>query len=64
MSEKINIARKQVDEYKSKGLKVIVEQLKSCDYECIGGPMINNVAFIALEELAQQRLEPNDRPVR
>jgi hypothetical protein len=53
--EKTNEARKQIGEYKNKGLKAIVEQLKFCDYECIGGPMINNVAFIALEELAEEK---------
>jgi hypothetical protein len=56
MSEKTNEARNKIDEFKSKGLKAIVEQLKSCGYECIGGPMINNVAFIALEELAQEKV--------
>jgi hypothetical protein len=56
MSEnKINVTRNQIDGFKSKGLKAIVEQLTSCGYECIGGPMINNVAFIALEELAQEK---------
>jgi hypothetical protein len=30
-------------------LKEIVEQLKSCRYECEAGPLENNVAFIELE---------------
>lgn len=34
-------------------IKEIVEQLKSCGYECQAGPLENNVAFIELEKLAQ-----------
>lgn len=34
-------------------LKAIVEKLKSCGYECVAGPLENNVAFIELEELAE-----------
>lgn len=34
-------------------LKAIVEQLKSCGYECEGGYLENNTAFIELEELAE-----------
>jgi hypothetical protein len=47
-------SREQIDKYKNGGLKAIVEQLQSCDYECIGGPLANNVAFIALTELAEE----------
>jgi len=31
----------------------IVEQLESCDYECEGGPLENNVAFIELKQKAE-----------
>jgi hypothetical protein len=34
-------------------LKKIVEQLKGCGYECEGGVLVNNVAFIALERMAE-----------
>lgn len=34
-------------------LKAIVEQLESCGYECEGGPLELNTAFIALKELAE-----------
>lgn len=34
-------------------LKEIVEQLKSCGYECQGGPLENNIAFIKLKEMAK-----------
>lgn len=35
-----------------KTLKEIVEQLKNCGYECEAGPLVNNVAFQKLSELA------------
>lgn len=35
-------------------LKEIVEQLKSCGYECEAGPLENNVAFMELEEMANE----------
>lgn len=35
-----------------KTLKEIVEQLKDCGYECEAGPLVNNVAFQKLAELA------------
>ncbi|WP_167374603.1 hypothetical protein [Paenibacillus helianthi] len=31
----------------------IVAQLKSCGYECEAGVLIKNVAFIALERMAE-----------
>ena len=43
-------SRKMIDEYKSNPTKAI-EQLEFCGYECQGGVMVNNVAFIALKEL-------------
>lgn len=33
-------------------LKAIVEQLESCGFECEGGPLRLNTAFIALKEIA------------
>lgn len=41
-------------------LSEIVEQLRSCDYQCEGGPLVNNVAFRELEYCATQemKLEP------
>ncbi|WP_171056041.1 hypothetical protein [Paenibacillus sinopodophylli] len=36
----------------------IVAQLKSCGYQCQAGPLENNEAFIALEELARQEEGP------
>ena len=36
-------------------LKAIVEQLRLCEYECEGGPLILNTAFLALAELANLR---------
>ncbi|WP_198404143.1 hypothetical protein ACJGE4_15345 [Bacillus velezensis] len=35
-----------------KTLKEIVEQLEDCGYECEAGPLVNNVAFQKLAELA------------
>lgn len=34
-------------------LRKIVEQLEACGFECEAGPLENNVAFIALKELAE-----------
>ena len=36
-------------------IKEIVEQLESCKYKCEGGFLENNVAFIALQEMAKRR---------
>lgn len=44
-------------EYKT--LKEIVEQLEWCGYECQGGPLVNNIAFIALKEMA--KIESEDK---
>lgn len=35
-------------------LAEIVEQLKSCNYECEAGPLENNVAFIELVRLSKE----------
>lgn len=34
-------------------LKEIVEQLESCEFTCEGGPLEDNLAFIALKETSQ-----------
>jgi len=39
-----------------KTLKEIVEQIKECGFECEAGPLINNVAFRKLAELADVQL--------
>ena len=41
---------KAVEKFDS--IKKIVDQLESCNYECEGGYLKNNVAFIALKEMA------------
>jgi len=46
----MNTSRIKIDEYKSNPKKAF-EQLEFCEYECQGGVLINNVAFIALKEL-------------
>ncbi len=38
-------------------LQKIVDQLARCDYEAIGGPLKNNVAFIALTRMAAKPLD-------
>jgi len=35
-------------------LAEIVEQLEFCDYQCEGGPIRNNIAFIELKRLSQR----------
>jgi hypothetical protein len=34
-------------------LTEIMEQLEACGYECPGGPLENNEAFIALKPMAE-----------
>jgi len=46
-------SRKMINEYKDNPKKAI-EQLEFCGYECEGGVMVNNVAFIALKELLME----------
>jgi len=46
----MTISRIKIDEYKSNP-KSAIEQLEFCGYECEGGVLVNNVAFIALKEL-------------
>lgn len=45
---------RKLSEFKT--LNEIVEQLKSCGYECEAGPLENNVAFQKLAELADDEL--------
>lgn len=40
---------KAIESYDS--IKKIVKQLESCNYECEGGYLKNNVAFLALKEM-------------
>lgn len=37
-------------------LAKIVEQLEWCGYECEGGNLVNNVAFIALKQMAEKEI--------
>lgn len=48
----------EVDKYLEKmtvkeSLKKIITQLESCNYECQGGILTNNVAFMALKKLSE-----------
>jgi hypothetical protein len=45
-----------INEYKNNPVKAI-KQLEFCGYECQGGTLVNNVAFIALKELITERDE-------
>jgi hypothetical protein len=44
--------RELIDDYKW-DLQKIVAQLESCDYSCEAGVLVNNVAFVALKEMAE-----------
>ena len=46
----MNTSRKMINEFKNNPAKAF-EQLEFCEYECQGGVLVNNVAFIALKEL-------------
>jgi len=50
----MNTSHTKIDEFKTDPRKAI-EQLEFCGYECEGGTLINNVAFIALKELIMER---------
>ncbi len=42
-------------------LQQIVDQLKSCDYNTEeGGPLVKNIAFIALKKMAKKEKEEGD----
>jgi len=43
-------SRIKIEEFKSNPKKAF-EQLEFCGYECEGGVLVNNVAFLALKEL-------------
>ena len=45
--------KREIEKYKEDPEKII-EQLEMCDYECVGGPLTNNAAFIALKELIDE----------
>ena len=45
---------KEIEAYDGDLFK-IVEQLESCDYQCDGGPLNNNVAFLALKKMAARQ---------
>lgn len=51
--EKIEVPQQEVDKYDS--LQKIVDQLESCHYECEGGILENNIAFIKLKQLAKEK---------
>jgi hypothetical protein len=46
-------SRKIIDEYKKDAAKCI-KQIESCNFECTGGTLENNVAWIALKEILQE----------
>lgn len=39
-------------------IKEIVEQLSKCNYECEGGYLNNNIAFIRLKEISELSYQP------
>jgi hypothetical protein len=39
---------------KTMNLQEIVDQMELCNYECEGGPLVNNVAFIELRKMAMR----------
>ena len=43
-------SRIKINEYKNNP-KSAIKQLEFCEYECEGGVLVNNVAFLALKEL-------------
>ena len=52
----IQIAKLFLPQYLTRyALKSIIEQLRSCNYECEAGPLENNTAFMALCELCSIR---------
>lgn len=50
------IGKSKPDEDTRKSLKAIVEQLEKSNYRCEGSILNNNVAFIALKRLSNERL--------
>ena len=49
-----NKARELIDNYKLYP-DTAIKQLEFCNYECEGGILKNNVAFIALKELVNEK---------
>ena len=45
-------SEKAIEKFDS--IKKIVVQLESCDYECEGGFLKNNVAFLSLKQMAEK----------
>lgn len=45
-------------------LAKIVSQIEWCNYEAIGGPLVNNIAFIALKRMAEQEREVKAKILR
>ena len=43
-------AKNYIEDYK-RNPKLIIAQLEGCEYVSIGGPLVNNLAFIAVKEL-------------
>ena len=52
MKQEFQMTQEEIDKYDS--LQKIVDQLEMCEYECIGGNLVNNIAFIKLKELAKR----------
>lgn len=52
--QKIKKTQSEIEIDKYDNLQKIVEQLEKCEYECIGGMLKNNVAFIALKRMADK----------
>jgi hypothetical protein len=42
--------RSRIDEYKREPTEII-QQIESCEYKCICGPLANNIAWLAAKEL-------------
>jgi len=54
----MNTSRIKINEFKNNPKKAI-EQLEFCGYECEGGILVNNVAFITLKELIMEGGDKN-----
>jgi len=48
----LKVAEKEIASFDT--LSKIVEQLEFCKYECQGGPLKNNRAFVALKQIAEK----------
>jgi len=45
----------EIDMDKYDTLQKIVDQLESCKYECNGGELVNNIAFLKLKQMANKQ---------